>query len=204
MKINHITTRYKSGVYIIKNIVTGRCYIGSSRNMYDRLHAHRVHLIKHESSWCKKYHKHFPKLILEDYLLYGIQTFECAVLEYCSNDRLLTVEQTWLDKLSPGYNTIDARAILRPDDLKKRISDGVRKAYSEGRLDVMNRVPVLCYDLKNNFIQEFPSTFAGAKWMGVKPNKKGKYPSHITSVCRGSRRSTYGYIWKYKNAECSV
>lgn len=47
------------------------------------------------------------------------------------------------------------------------------------------------YDLQNNFIQSFPSLNAAAKALG----KNGV--SHISDVCKGKRKTAYGYIWRF-------
>ena len=49
------------------------------------------------------------------------------------------------------------------------------------------------YDLNNNFIQSFPSVSAAADFL----NKKGV--SHITDVCKGKRKTAYGFIWRFAN-----
>lgn len=49
------------------------------------------------------------------------------------------------------------------------------------------------YDLKGNFIQTFPSIKRAAKSLGVAG------ASHISDVCKGTRKTAYGYIWKYSN-----
>jgi group I intron endonuclease len=49
------------------------------------------------------------------------------------------------------------------------------------------------YDLKGNFIQTFPSIKSAAKFLGVAG------VSHISDVCKGTRKTAYGYIWKYSN-----
>lgn len=49
------------------------------------------------------------------------------------------------------------------------------------------------YDLNNNFIQSFPSVNAAADFL----NKKGV--SHITDVCKGKRKTAYGFIWRFAN-----
>ena len=51
--------------------------------------------------------------------------------------------------------------------------------------------PVLQYDLDNNFIQEWPS----AK---ICSDNTGLQRSKICCVCKGKRRQTGGYIFKYK------
>lgn len=53
------------------------------------------------------------------------------------------------------------------------------------------------YDLQGNLIQEFPTAVAAAKALG-KVDKNGKAMiSHISQVCRGLRKTAYGFIWKY-------
>lgn len=47
------------------------------------------------------------------------------------------------------------------------------------------------YDLNGNYIQSFVSAHEAANSL----NKKGV--SHITDVCKGKRKTAYGYIWKY-------
>ena len=49
------------------------------------------------------------------------------------------------------------------------------------------------YDLKGNFIQTFPSIKSAAKSLSVAG------VSHISDVCKGARKTAYGYIWKYSN-----
>lgn len=40
---------YKSGIYLITNILNGKRYIGSSKNIYNRLHEH-IHNLKRNKS----------------------------------------------------------------------------------------------------------------------------------------------------------
>ena len=47
------------------------------------------------------------------------------------------------------------------------------------------------FDLNGQYIQSFPSIKAAAAFL----NKKGV--SHISDVCKGKRKTAYGYIWKY-------
>lgn len=53
------------------------------------------------------------------------------------------------------------------------------------------------YDLDGNFIQSFPSAKAAAEELGkVTPTSKGA-TSHISDVCRGKRKTAYGFIWRF-------
>jgi hypothetical protein len=53
------------------------------------------------------------------------------------------------------------------------------------------------YDLNENYIQSFPSVKAAADALGkVTATSKGA-TSHISDVCRGKRKTAYGYKWKF-------
>ena len=60
---------------------------------------------------------------------------------------------------------------------------------------------VIQYDIKNNYIQEFPSIAEAARWLfnnqKCKTLNKGVI-SHIREVCNNKRNTAYGYIWKFK------
>ena len=55
------------------------------------------------------------------------------------------------------------------------------------------KTPVQQFDMDGNFISEYGSSMAAGRAIN---NPAGS--SHITAVCRGQRKSAYGYIWKYK------
>lgn len=51
-------------------------------------------------------------------------------------------------------------------------------------------IPVLQYDLNNNFIKEY---------FGVREAERQTKISHIAEVCGGYRKTAGGYIWKWKD-----
>ena len=55
------------------------------------------------------------------------------------------------------------------------------------------------YSLTNEFIQSFPSVMAAAKSLGKITSTSKGASSHISDVCRGKRKTAYGYIWKFSN-----
>lgn len=59
--------------------------------------------------------------------------------------------------------------------------------------DNKNSKAVSKYDLDGNFIESRESAEAFAKEMG---KHKG---THITEVCRGKRKTAYGFIWRFGN-----
>jgi predicted GIY-YIG superfamily endonuclease len=64
-----------------------------------------------------------------------------------------------------------------------------------------NKLSVDMLDMQNNYIQSFNSVREAAKFIIYEQNKKtsnlGGYSSHISSVCRGNRKTCFGYKWRY-------
>lgn len=77
-----------SGVYRIKNKVNGRYYIGSARNLFNRLWTHLSTLINNTSH---------NRRLQNDWNKYGYKNFEFSVLEICERDLIMDVEQRYLD-----------------------------------------------------------------------------------------------------------
>lgn len=60
-----------AGVYIIQNLVTGRIYVGSTKNFDDRMKSHFKSLRKGN---------HYNKELQKDYSFFGDENFGCCVL----------------------------------------------------------------------------------------------------------------------------
>src|SRR3990167_2611327 len=93
----------KSGIYIIKNLVTKKVYIGQSQDAFKRLTKHKYML--------KIKDPHENKHLLNSCNKHGIENFTFEVLELVENLSFLTsFEQSYLDyyrKLPGGvYNQV--------------------------------------------------------------------------------------------------
>jgi hypothetical protein len=53
------------------------------------------------------------------------------------------------------------------------------------------------YDLQGNYLNSFPSTRSAAESLNKVTSKNNGACSHITDVCKGKRKTAYGYIWKF-------
>lgn len=99
----------KIGVYKIYNIKNGKFYIGSSRNIYNRLREHIGTLRKN---------KHDNPYLQCAYNKYGEDCFRYTIIEFIEDvNQQYIREQYWLDKLSAtenGYN-INKSAVMPPD-----------------------------------------------------------------------------------------
>lgn len=55
------------------------------------------------------------------------------------------------------------------------------------------------YDLNNNFLKCFPSARAAARAVSKETTNLGGAAGHIMAVCKGKRKTAYGYIWRFAN-----
>jgi group I intron endonuclease len=126
-----------SGVYIIRNTINNKVYIGSSVNIYERKNAHFNSL---------KRKVHDNENLAKDYEIYKEKSFTFEILEECSTSILAEREKYFIDKFKCldrefGYNIcpepykgiiveevrekIRIKAIGRklPEEAKKKIGD---------------------------------------------------------------------------------
>lgn len=92
-----------SGIYEIENIINGKKYIGSSKNINERWMHHRKNL---------KHNKHENSYLQRAYNKYGVQSFQFKIIEKVALNKLLEREQFWLDKYQTykrknGYNILE-------------------------------------------------------------------------------------------------
>ena len=53
------------------------------------------------------------------------------------------------------------------------------------------------YSLDGEYIQSFPSAKAAAESLGKISSTSNGASSHISDVCRGKRKTAYGYKWSF-------
>lgn len=88
----------KSGVYCWENKITGKLYIGSSKNITKRLYEYfSLNGINYLLARSKS-------LILSSMLKYGYINFNFHIVLYCNKDQLISREQYYIDLVKPEYN----------------------------------------------------------------------------------------------------
>ena len=160
----------KCGIYKIQNIENNKIYIGQSVDIAQRWREHRSDVLTNRDN--SVLHLAMKK--------YGEHNFSFEIIEECLKEKLDEREIYWIEyynsMIPNGYN---------------QTSGG----YSgQGELF---RKPVLQYDLKGNFIQEFESASEAARQINV-------FKSNLTAACRGETNQCGGFQWKYKDSDKKI
>nr|YP_010218597.1 GIY-YIG endonuclease [Morchella brunnea]UBU98428.1 GIY-YIG endonuclease [Morchella brunnea] len=92
--------RDKSGIYRWTNKINGKFYIGSAVNLSRRLAYY--YSKKHMESTLKK----GKSAIYSSIINYGLSNFKLEILEYCSAENCIKLEQIYLDFFKPEYNIL--------------------------------------------------------------------------------------------------
>lgn len=85
------------GIYKITNIVNGKIYVGSSKNVKKRINEHKRTL---------KLNKHHSCLLQRAVNKYGFENFTFNIIEECEQKDLIITEQKYIDGLKPEYNIL--------------------------------------------------------------------------------------------------
>lgn len=118
--LSHLTIPTCAGVYILTETVSGRTYIGSSKNMRDRIGQHFSKL-KNNYKDCSLYAR-----FKDAYDTHDIRIFSAVPLIICSEENLLMYERVCIDVFCPTENTLmrsDGRLCFSPEE---RILRGAR------------------------------------------------------------------------------
>tara|TARA_B110000503_G_C7083799_1_gene386339 strand:+ start:327 stop:980 length:654 start_codon:yes stop_codon:yes gene_type:complete len=122
-----------SGIYCIKNTVTGKVYVGKAHNIHRRIIEHIYRLTKKD--------KNENLYLINAWHKYGKENFEYFVVEKCSEKVLVAKRELyWMktfNSLNPdkGYNLrSDSDSCMIVHDLtRKRISERLKKEWALGK-----------------------------------------------------------------------
>ncbi len=78
------------GIYKITCLVNGKIYVGQSKDIAQRWSTHIRDLLRG---------RHTNKELLQDFQLYGLESFDAEILECCEKDKLLDKESEWAIKI---------------------------------------------------------------------------------------------------------
>lgn len=182
-----------SGIYIIKNKINNKIYVGSSINISKRWNEHMNHL---------EGNNHANQYLQRSWNQNGKDCFEFLIAEECDIENLLLVEQKWLDT-TKSYEPENGYNICRyaGNTLGKTHTEEAKKKISENHHDVSG---------ENNPMFGIPSPNTGKKHseetkMKMSQKLKGKKPwnkgrtkesdpviKNISQSQKGTNNSFYG------------
>lgn len=184
--MDKITKELKvSGIYCIENITNHKTYIGSSKNIYQRLLKHFA-LLRHN--------KHQNAHLQNAWNKYGENSFMWFILELCDSKELTEKEQYCIDLFGAEYNItriIERNILSRESRIKQ--GETRRRLHQEGKLEWnFNPVTLYVYDLDGKLLFSNP--------LGLKDTARrlGISPSSICRVTNGTYQQCKGYRFSYK------
>jgi excinuclease UvrABC nuclease subunit len=187
----------KSGIYRWVNNTNGKAYVGSGKNLSNRL----VRYYSYKTLTGKRY----TMLIHRALLKYGYSNFSLEILEYCTVDELMAKEQHYLDLLKPEYNILKKAyssigfkhspktlEILRQIQLKIHESvDHITKKV----LANSNSIKIQLTDIKTNEVFLFNSIRDAARGFAI---KEGRSVHTIRGSMAKSIKRKSLYLDRYK------
>ena len=122
----------KSGIYIIKNLINNKVYIGSAINIDKRWKHHKKDLAKR---------KHHSRLLQRAWDKYGEENFKFEIIEEVKNpEHLLSYEQVYLDYYKSyeddkGFNICKIAGsplgLKRSDEVKQKMREAKKNISEE-------------------------------------------------------------------------
>jgi group I intron endonuclease len=191
--------RKKSGIYLITNLLNNKKYVGSSVNIYNRYHTHKIKL---------KQKIHSNKHLEASYHKYGADNFIFEILEYCEKTELEFKEQYYIDFLKPEYNkrlqACNNFGLKIKDVTKIKISNTLKlknKFLKKAGLPTLNplnkdkEVSVTAYNLNGEKIKVFNSIYNASRWL----TNNTSCADGISCSCKRlkNRNVVHGYQWRY-------
>lgn len=88
-----------------------------------------------------------------------------------------------------GISSDTVSTVLKNNNIE-RLKSSESAALATGK--VVNQ-----YSLEGEYLQSFPSAKAAAESLGKISSTSNGASSHISDVCRGKRKTAYGYKWKF-------
>jgi group I intron endonuclease len=115
LKEQYKQTLTPMGVYQIKNLVNGKVFVGSSKNLPGKINSHRFQL---------KQGSHMNRALQQDYSHFGEDRFSFTILDYLEpgmdpkhdyTEDLKVLEEIWMERLQPygdrGYHQQNQKRI---------------------------------------------------------------------------------------------
>ena len=170
----------KSGIYCIVNTDNQKKYVGSSKNIYQRLQKHRAYLRKN---------MHENKKLQNSWNKHGEDCFQYFILEFCPEELLLKREQFYINTLKPWYNLVlEVERLKFTEETKKKMSKSRIEGFKRGTVKLYQEKPIHQYSLEGQYIQSFKSIKEASE-------KTNIARSSINRFLEGIYKKGGNYLW---------
>ena len=204
-------------IYKITNTQNGKIYVGKTLDSVEK--RFKEHCKDSRRQRCEK------RPLYDAMNKYGIESFKVETIEQCSENIINERETYWIDKLDSFHNGYNATkggdgtryadydliySLWQEGKLLKEIQEitgydkhTIRKALEENNVSIEERKnrgwaalqkPIAMLDkTTEETIKIFSSVQEATNYLNV--NRNGRV--HINEVCRGKRKTAYGYKWRH-------
>lgn len=185
-------------IYIRKNLINGKCYIGQTKNIVSRNYNW-----KHEKIYGNS-------IITKDRDLYGFDSFELAILKECDDSESDKWENYYIKQYNTlfpnGYNITNGgiRGWHHTEESKHKMSEVKKELYKTNKpywygktrsvrdkekMSASHMKQVYQYTLDGELVRIWKSTLECAS--------NGFNQSHVAACCRGDEKKHKGFKWSY-------
>lgn len=170
-------------IYGIKSKTTNRIYVGTTKHIQFRLNKHFNELF---------HNRHKNKKFQKDFNDYGFEDFEIIIYnnEYSLNaekekQKEIGIKNLYNEKISGFYIT---------EEYRKQLSNVSKKTHKtieyRTKISKIKTNKIAQYDFSFNLIKIWDSALQICEILG-------HTRSVILSCCNGSKKTAYGYLWRY-------
>lgn len=135
-------------IYQIRCKINNKVYIGSTKNISLRIEYHLNKL---------RYNNHYSETLQNDWNLYGEKNFVFETIDSCNINRILLLEQYWINKSKKLYNK---NAAIKINNNKIFFSKKTRDKMSKSKIAENNPMTSLtlefCFKIKEELLKITP------------------------------------------------
>lgn len=173
----------KAYIYMIKNIVTGKIYIGSTKSPTKRKYSHFQQL---------RNNKHVSSYLQYSYNKHGKSSFIFEVIEECSPEERKQKELNYINHYKShiklyGYN------VYEPNGDAFQCSESTKQKIIDTQVRLGQSKPIDVYNVKD---LSYFGTFTSVKQFC---RKYKMFQQPVYQVLQDKRKSYKGYTFVYKN-----
>lgn len=174
------------GIYVIKNLINNKVYIGQTKSIYNRLISHKNSLLNNNHD-----NQHLQRSFNKN----GIKNFKFNVIEYCNILELTEKEKFYISKQKKCYNIREAAdSVIHPkrqpitEETRLKLSN-VKKGKIPSNLKSIQRLrkKKITYYLNNELIKIFNSCIEASNYFNITPNSFNNYIGKIIGIKKKSK-----------------